>query len=354
MKIRENPALCFDDVLLAPKFFPGKSRRDIDISTTLAGLNLHTPFICANMSFCEKEVCAELADKCLGLGVFHRNNTPQQQTEIIKSFLRNNIYCNRPNWEFGVAVGLTDWRERLSFLKNDKKQDLFDVCLVVLDVAHADQQQYWTTAEAIRKEYPEVSLCLGSFGTKPSPENWEKWKNDPYACFRTSVGGGSACSTRIATGCGVPTLQSILEFDGDLPVGGLIADGGIKSGGDVVKSLAAGASACMMGRIFAGCDEGAGGKIKDDRTGKSYKVYAGNASVMGKTSAGLDPEYIEGVSTLVECSGPIETIVRRLEQGVRSGMSYCGAMNIKKLQENAEFVMISNAGMRESVPHVLN
>ena len=354
MKIRENPALCFDDVLLAPKFFPGKSRRDIDISTTLAGLKLGTPFICANMSFCEDLLCDRLGEM-ESTGIIHRNNSPDEQYEIVKRFLKrradeedDGCFGGGYSWAFGVAVGLNDWKERLIKIVGKIQR-----CLVVLDVAHADQQQYWDAVDKIIKEYDsDIHLCLGTFCGRPE-RGGHLWGN-PNICWRVSQGGGSVCETRIATGCGVPTLQAIFDITGNgMPAGGVISDGGIKNAGDCVKSLAAGASACMMGRLFAGCNESLGATVKDGKTGKTYKAYVGNASAAGKTQANSSIDYIEGVEALVETSGPVADVIRRLEQGVRSGMSYCGAMNIKELQENAEFIKISNAGMRESVPHVL-
>lgn len=340
MKIRENSALCFDDVLLVPQYFDGKSRKDIDLSTTIAGIKLRVPFICANMSFCETYVCLEL-DRLGAMGVVHRNNDPSEQYHIV-----NDILDKEPCAKFGIAVGLSDWESRLKHLYKIIEHNFKNI-LIVLDVAHADQKQYWETVKQIKDLYPDIHLCIGTFGHKP--KEFDKYRGDSNICWRTGVGSGNVCSTRIATGCGMPTFQAILELGH--PSGGIVADGGIKNSGDVVKSLSVGASACMMGRMFAGSQEGVGPKIKDDRTGKTYKTYVGNASAAGKRSSGLFEGYIEGVESLVEYSGPISETVRRLEEGVRSGFSYCGALNLKELQEKAEFVKISGAGMKESLPH---
>ena len=349
MKIREETALCFDDVLLVPQYFEGVSRRNIDISTTLAGIEFKNPFICANMSFCEDLMCDRLGEAG-ATGIIHRNNTPEEQYEIVKRFQKY-----QGGWTFGVAVGLTDWKRRLIDIVGKIHN-----CLVVLDVAHADQKQYWETVDEIVKEYGnDIHLCLGTFcGFPDNPfVRDELWWNKNI-CWRVSAGGGSACSTRIATGCGVPTLQAVIDFHngGRLerpPSGGIIADGGIKNSGDCMKSLAAGASACMMGRVFAGCNEAVGAVAKDGRTNKTYKSYVGNASIAGKKKAGANTDYIEGVEAMVETTGPVYDTVRRLEEGVRSGFSYCGALNLQQLWEKAEFIKISNAGMRESMPHVL-
>ena len=303
------------------------------------------------MSFCEDRACEELGDAG-AMGVVHRNNTPAQQLEILKRFEKargdnstDNGSFGGYNWPVGLAVGLTDWEERLFPVIGKIKN-----VLVVLDVAHADQKQYWETVEAIKVRYPDIHLCIGTFGHKPV--GFERYFDDPNIAWRTGVGGGSCCSTRIATGCGMPTLQAVLDLG--VPAGGIVADGGIRAGGDIVKALAAGAAACMMGRVFAGSEEAAGVKIKDDRNGKTYKVYAGNASPAGKRGIGLDTtSYIEGVETLVEYSGRINEIVARLKEGVRSGFSYCGAQNLKELQEKTEFVRISAAGAKESLPHAL-
>lgn len=160
----------------------------------------------------------------------------------------------------------------------------------------------------------------------------------------------SVCTTRIQTGCGVPTLQSVIDVaEGNRWI---IADGGIKNSGDIVKSLAAGADAVMLGSLLAGTDEAPGEVIKGSRGGK-YKIYRGAASYGAKKEFFSKAEYVEGEETLVPYKGSVEKIIKKLCEGIRSGFSYCGSHNLKELQNKATFIRISSSGMKESKPHGL-
>jgi len=179
--------------------------------------------------------------------------------------------------------------------------------------------------------------------------------NSHSYCANNKIVHNSLCTTRIKTGCGIPTFQSIMDISGYMrtvgdPVG-IIADGGIKYSGDVVKCLAAGASAVMVGKLFAGTDESPGSVIKAG-DGGLYKIYRGSASYGDKKLRGEETNNIEGEETLVPYSYEnVSDIIKDLKDGCRSGFSYCGAYNITELQERAEFTEITNSGYIESTPH---
>ena len=329
MEIRKKLALCFDDVLLVPKFFKGESRKDVDISTSISGVNLKLPIISANMPGVTGAEMIELMHSVGGLGILDRMIPFQDQFLILKSLPKNTLK--------GASVGIDGgWYDHAAALIYNGAN------IICIDVAHAAQKKTKSVIEEFVKNFPGFPLIVG---------NYSNTKFCPPCGFYTAkigIGGGSVCTTRIETGCGLPTLQSILDCDG---VRDIIADGGIKSSGDIVKSLAAGANAVMIGSLLAGTDEAPGQILKDGRTGQKYKVYRGNASFGTKKESGQEVKHIEGTEALVPYKGSAVDVLSKLEAGIRSGMSYCGALNLRELKNNAEFVKISAAGMRESNPH---
>lgn len=155
----------------------------------------------------------------------------------------------------------------------------------------------------------------------------------------------SACSTRLVTGCGFPQLEAIMRIsEVDIPI---IADGGIKNSGDIIKALAAGASAVMIGSLFASCPESCAQQIQDEK-GNKFKIYRGMASYSAKKDNQINDKYVEGESVLKRLSEPVKNILERLEAGIRSGLSYVGAKNIHELQSKAEFVEISQGTQFEN------
>jgi hypothetical protein len=175
-------------------------------------------------------------------------------------------------------------------------------------------------------------------------------KNKHSYCADNKIVHNSQCTTRIVTGCGLPTLESIFRIRISLPNPNLklIADGGIKNSGDIVKVLAAGANAVMLGHLLAGAKETPGNVIK--YKGGLYKIYRGSASFGQKFDVGKDG-FVEGEETLVSYKSQVTTTLTQLIEGVRSGCSYCGAVTLEELQENAEFVHITDSGYVESTAH---
>jgi IMP dehydrogenase len=215
------------------------------------------------------------------------------------------------------------------------------------------------TAAEIKKRFPDISLIAGNVGTAEGVKDLAKSGVDGV---KVGVGPGSICTTRIVAGVGVPQFTAVLQSAAearkhDLPV---IADGGIKYSGDVVKALAAGAASVMVGSLFAGTDESPGELILYQ--GRSYKVYRGMGSLSAMRQGSSDRYFQEdrrdsgkfvpeGIEGMVPARGPLADTIYQLVGGIRSGMGYTGSANVAELQKNAEFVRITQAGLKESHVH---
>lgn len=336
MKFRK--AYSFNDVLLVPKYSNINSRSEVDLSTSIAGLNLKIPIIAANMSsVCEVDMCVALGELG-GLGILHRFCNVDDQAEMVDQVKQKN-----ENILVGFSIGVgTDWRDRMDACR--KKADI-----VCLDVAHGHHSRVIELLKSyfgIYKDYPIIIGQLASLAAIKDILNVVPEKYRDNVVGKISVGGGSVCTTRIKTGFGVPTLQAILDVS-DAPID-LIADGGIKESGDIVKSLAAGADAVMLGNLLAGTDEAPGRLIKG-KNGQLFKEYMGSASFKSKQLRG-ESNHVEGESMLIPYKGSVIPIINDLLDGIRSGCSYAGARNIMDLND-AEFIEISEAGYKESLPH---
>lgn len=338
-------ALCFDDVLLVPRHWSGGSRKEVDISTRIAGVPLELPIISANMPSVSGLDMAVALDNAGGMSIFDRLCPIEEQVQKALEFRKIS-----PTGLVGGSIGIGQ-----DALEDAKKLIGANVDLICIDVAHGDQRDCEYTLEKFQEEFPKFPVIVGNFAVIP---RWARTQSlNSKIAWKLGVGSGASCTTRIQTGCGLPTFQSILEFKKGhnakdwLPAGDIIADGGIKNAGDCVKSLAAGADAVMLGSLLAGTTEAPGSIIKDDKTGLKYKVYRGNASAGSKIQAGLLQEFVEGAEMLVKFKGSVDDVLAQLEDGIRSGFTYCGARTLPDLQGLAKFMEISSAGQKENLPH---
>jgi len=255
----------------------------------------------------------------------------------------------------GAAVGVKgDFMERTEALL-DAGADT-----IVVDIAHGHSDNALNTVRLIKKAFPNCELVAGNVATAQGTEDLIKAGVD---AVKVGVGSGSICITRVITGSGVPQFTAVLDCAKigkkyDVPI---ISDGGIRNSGDATKALAAGASTVMVGGILGGTDESPGSPVM--KNGKKFKIYRGMASFYaslgrksketGTVSIGEDlNDYVaEGVEAMVPYKGSVTDIIKQLTGGIRSGLSYCGANNILQMQENAEFIKMSQAGFVESQPH---
>lgn len=250
-----------------------------------------------------------------------------------------------------AAVGVTpDITDRVDELVASK------VDAIVIDTAHGHSANVLKTFKLIRDKYPDLQVIAGNVATRSGAEAMIKMGVD---AVKIGIGPGSICTTRVVAGIGVPQITAIMEAydvakEYGIPV---IADGGIKYSGDVTKALAAGANVCMMGSLFAGTDESPG--EFELYQGRKYKVYRGMGSIAAMENGSKDRYFQanakklvpEGVEGRVAYKGTVEDTVFQLIGGLRSGMGYCGAKTIEDLHENAQFVEISAASLKESHPH---
>jgi IMP dehydrogenase len=220
------------------------------------------------------------------------------------------------------------------------------VDFICIDVAHGHHINVFRAIRNIRDSYgPSIHIMAGNVATSEAFEALQAWGADS---IRVGIGGGSICSTRIQTGHGVPNLSAIMDCATVARKATLIADGGIKNAGDVVKALAAGADFVMLGSLLAGTDE-APGEMVDGR-----KVYRGMASREAQQDWRGKSSAPEGIATTVQYKGPVEPIFNDLVGNVKSGLSYTGAVNIGGLQARSEFILQTSAGQSESSTHILN
>lgn len=251
----------------------------------------------------------------------------------------------------GAAVGITaNVMERVEALVNVK------VDVIVIDSAHGHSKNIIDTVKKIKAKYPELQVIAGNIATGAAAKALIEAGVD---AVKVGIGPGSICTTRIVAGIGVPQITAIMNCyetakEYDIPV---IADGGIKFSGDMTKAIAAGANVCMMGSIFAGCDEAPG--TFELFQGRKYKVYRGMGSIAAMENGSKDRYFQtdakklvpEGVEGRVAYKGTVEDTVFQLVGGIRSGMGYCGAKNIETLKKEGRFVKISAASLKESHPH---
>jgi len=251
----------------------------------------------------------------------------------------------------GAALGIT-----ANVL--DRAQELVNahVDVVVLDSAHGHSANVLNCVRMIKEKFPDLQVIAGNVATAEATKALIEAGAD---AVKVGIGPGSICTTRVVAGIGVPQITAVMDCysvakEYGIPI---IADGGIKYSGDMTKAIAAGANVCMMGSMFAGCDESPG--TFELYQGRKYKVYRGMGSIAAMENGSKDRYFQEGAKKLVPegvegrvaYKGTLEDTVFQLMGGLRSGMGYCGAKDIEYLKENGRFIKISAASLKESHPH---
>ncbi|MGF7400262.1 IMP dehydrogenase [Thermoanaerobacterium thermosaccharolyticum] len=251
----------------------------------------------------------------------------------------------------GAAVGVSsDVMERVEALVNA------NVDVIVIDTAHGHSVGVLDTVEKIKNRFPDVQIIAGNVATAEATKDLIERGAD---CVKVGIGPGSICTTRVVAGIGVPQITAIYDCAEEADKYGIpiIADGGIKYSGDIVKAIAAGASTVMIGSLFAGTEESPG--EVEIYQGRSYKVYRGMGSISAMKSGSSDRYFQEGMKKLVPegvegrvpYKGPLKDTVYQMIGGLRAGMGYCGVHNIEELRTKTKFIKITNAGLTESHPH---
>ena len=340
MKILDEVGLSFDDVLLVPRKSTIDSRFDgaIDISSRLfcwPSFETSLPLISANMDTVTAGAMAKLMDEKGGLGIVHRFMSPEDQRMELP--VRRAIACIGTGNSSRERFQTIDWRTPVG---------------VLIDIAHGHctamiDQIKWV------KDTCDLPVIAGNVATYQGALDLIAAGADS---IKVGVGGGSMCSTRVNTGNGVPQLTAIIEVaraiqEVNRPVS-LIADGGIRNAGDIIKCLACGADAVMIGKLLAGTDETPGDTFLGPN-GIRYKSYRGMASFSAQKSWKGYASSVEGESMSIPYKGSAATIIDELRAGILSGMSYQDAHSIAELRKNAVFIRMTNNGLIESRPHGL-
>ena len=340
-------SLTFDDVLLVPRYssvLPSQTDLKIDLGNSL---KLKVPFLSSAMDTVTESRMAIAIAKSGGLGVIHRNLNIRSQSNEVKKVKKKNLIV-------GAAIGTSkqDLDRAKSLLDNN-------IDLIVIDTAHGHSKKVLNILSKLKKISHNTPICVGNIA---SGEAAKKLYEEGANILKVGIGPGSICTTRMVAGIGVPQISAIIEVKNYLKNKKIkiISDGGIKFSGDIVKGLAAGADAIMMGSIFAGTEESPGKKFKYKN--KFYKSYRGMGSI-GAMAAGSSDRYFqekfkdkskyvaEGVEGKVEYKGSVNNIVYQLQGGLRSSMGYIGAKNINEIKKKAKFIKITKAGFYESMVH---
>jgi len=334
-------ALTYDDVLLLPQYSDVRSRSEINLSTNLGNeLVLELPIISSPMDTISEDLMARAMSSAGGCSVIHRYNSIDRQAELVGHARVNGA----DNIGFAIGIG-DDYLERA------------DECLahggnfICVDVAHGHHIMMKDALYSLRKEFgDDIHIMAGNVATLQGINDLADWGADSVRC---NIGGGSICSTRIQTGHGHPGLQTIFDCAKTTHNVSIIADGGIRNAGDIVKALAAGADAVMLGSLLSGTKE-TPGEVLSDGLGKKFKTYRGMASKEAQVQWRGKFSSHEGISATVPYRGKVHNILSDLERGIRSGLSYSGARTIMQLQHKAQFVRQTAAGLGESNTHITN
>ena len=336
----KNEALSFDDVLLIPQYSEIDSRSEIKIQQNLRNVgDFSLPIISSPMDTVTGGHMAHAMSRLGGIGIIHRYNTIEEQ---VKEVRRPGRATCEP---VGAAIGVGgDFLDRAIALREA------GVGFLCIDVAHGHHAKVRYALEALRNTFgTHFHIMAGNVATLEGFNDLADWGADS---IRVGIGGGSICSTRIQTGHGIPTLQSIIDCSASDRDVTLIADGGIKNSGDIVKALAAGADFVMLGSLLAGTEETPGSIIRVD--GELRKRYRGMASKDAQYDWKGSYRSVEGVAHSVPLRGPVRLAIEELEVGIRSGLSYSGALNVAELQAKSCFLRQTSAGQVESSTHIVS
>ena len=340
MKFKE--AVTYDDMLLVPQYSDITSRSEVDITSCLGHRDFSLPIIASPMDTVSGAGMATAMSEAGGLAVLHRYNSITEKQKMAQEVINS---TNRSG-QLAAAIGVTgDYLERAEALI------AAGVDILCIDVAHGHHSLVKKALKELRNEYDNhIYIVAGNVCTLEGINDVADWGANAVRC---NIGGGSICSTRLVSGHGLPGLQTIFDCartDRDVKI---IADGGIKTSGDIVKALAAGADFVMCGSLLAGTTESPG-KVISLPNNVRVKEYRGMASKDAQLNWRKKSSTPEGVASYIPYKGSVVDILQDLEGGIRSGLSYSGARNISELQHHAEWARQTSAGTQESGTHIFS
>jgi IMP dehydrogenase len=334
-------SLSFDDVLLIPQYSDIESRSQVDVSSDLDDkFKFKLPVISSPMDTVTEEAMAIALHDAGGLGIVHRYNTISEQADVVKKLREHSN-----SMPIAVAIGATG-----DYLNRAETVAKMGANILCIDTAHGHHVAMERAIKTLKDNYgSSIHIMAGNVATLEAFNALSEWGADSV---RVGIGGGSICSTRLVTGHGMPTLESIMECAQTGHSTKIIADGGIKTSGDIVKAFAAGADFVMIGSMLAGTEE-TPGETFHSNTGKRYKIYRGMASAEAQSDWRGKSSTPEGVTTTVTYKGEVAPILDNLMGGIRSGFSYSGVRTLREFQVKAKFIRQSTAGQIESSTHIM-
>lgn len=334
-KYSKNQALCFDDILLIPQYSHIESRKSIDIS--MAGYQF--PIVASPMdTVCEWKMALEISNEG-GIGIIHRYMTPGKR---IAEFLMAMADSKNPQ-NIGIAISSAEAEDK-ELMRSAIDMGCNWFCI---DTANGHNYNAVKATRYLKARYPKIKVMVGNVATV---EGYIELANAGADAVRVGIGGGATCKTRVVTGHGIPTLQSIIDCYEHKSSAGrstlIVADGGIRNSGDIVKAFAAGADLVMLGSMLAGTEESPGEVLN------GYKSFRGMASEDAQMSWRGNVSVDEGVSTMIEYKGSVKDIFDQIKGGIRSGCSYTGIDKLSELCESAMYSETSVLSRQESMPHI--
>jgi IMP dehydrogenase len=352
-----NKCYTYDDVNIIPKYSEVESRKEVSLRTKFTrNTYLDIPIVSSPMDTITESDMSIGMMSMGGVGVIHRFMSIEEQVHNVKNTFQfwesiEPAYDTEDDWlsvPICASIGVTG-----DYLERGKELALAGCSVLLIDVAHGHHKNVGEAIEEIKKNIQGVEVIAGNIATGEGAY---------YLCekgadgIRAGIGNGSLCETRISTGVGIPTVSSLLDITNitdryGVPV---IADGGVRSIGDVCKGLACKADSVMLGSLISGTKETPGSieKIGEWPNEQLYKKYRGSASIDSKSDRGED-KNVEGNHKVIPYKGKLKRIIHDIEDGIRSSFSYVGANNIEEFHSKADFHIVTNAGIIEAKPHLL-
>ena len=348
-------ALTYDDIQLVPSYSEVSSRKIIDLKTLVTRrYGLKIPLVASPMdTVCELEMAHKLAVMG-GVGCIHRFMSIDDQKEMVYKLYKRLHSCTTECWGVMDDTWHAEIREipimasvgaNGDYLERTQELIKEGVNIVLIDVAHGHHINVKKAIENIKGLSSEIDVIAGNIATFQAALDLQDWGADG---LRVGIGGGSLCTTRVKTGFGIPNVTCIEEIvrNSVVPV---MADGGIRSSGDIAKALGLGSSTVMLGSLIAGTEESPGNII--EKPNGIYKRYRGAASLETKVTHGQEQRNIEGESTIIPYKGGVKYILEGLLDGVKSALSYAGASDLSTYHPS--YVQVTNAGQTEAKPHLI-
>ena len=342
-------ALTYDDIQLIPNFSDVQTRQDINLTTRVSrNWTINIPIVGSCMdTVTEYEMAATLMEMG-GVGCIHRFMSIEEQVNQVKKLASfRDSDPTLAHLPIMAAVGVVG-----DYLDRAVELEAAGCNIILIDIAHGHHANMETALAELKANLEDYTdVIAGNIASAEAAEDLIAWGADG---LRVGIGGGSLCTTRVKTGFGVPNVTSIMDVfkvaeDADVPI---MADGGIKSSGDIAKALAVGADCVMVGSLLAGTKESPGAIL--ETPGGLFKRYRGSASLETKITHNQKQRNVEGESTTIPFKGGVKFILAGLVDGVRSAFSYAGADNIYDYYSRADFNVVTPAGLAEAKPHLIS